>query len=215
MLNIQARVKNESLLIEKRNQIIDAAVKLFSGIGFQKTTTRLIAREAGVSIGSLYEYINSKEDLLHLICESIHLEMAKALKKAFSKKVKFEETLSNVIREYFLVCNEMSDRVVLMYKITQFLQPDRLKMVIDNELIITDLIVREVNSALEKGAGGGRFGKRNATIVGHNIVVLGQMWAFRRWFLAKRYTIEEYIQYQTEFIQSGFTKNMRFKLPYN
>jgi hypothetical protein len=38
------------------------------------------------------------------------------------------------------------------------------------------------------------------TMLAHNISVLGHMWAFRRWDLARHFTLDEYIGYQTDFV---------------
>lgn len=65
--DIPTQIKNPDLVNRRRRQIADAAVQLFIDNGFHKTTTRQIARKAGVSIGSLYEYIASKEDVLYLV----------------------------------------------------------------------------------------------------------------------------------------------------
>ena len=52
------------VLIEKRReQMIRGAVKLFKEKGFHRATTREIAKAAGFSIGTLYEYIRTKEDV--------------------------------------------------------------------------------------------------------------------------------------------------------
>ena len=56
-------------------EIVDAAVELFIQNGFHKTTTRQIAKAAGFSIGSLYEYVASKEDILYLVCDAIQPTM--------------------------------------------------------------------------------------------------------------------------------------------
>ena len=37
-------------------------------------------------------------------------------------------------------------------------------------------------------------------LMAHNITVLGHMWTFRRWFLARHYAIERYIDLQVNFI---------------
>jgi hypothetical protein len=37
-------------------------------------------------------------------------------------------------------------------------------------------------------------------LIAHNITVLGHMWTFRRWFLARNYSVEEYIELQTNAI---------------
>ena len=46
-------------------------------------------------------------------------------------------------------------------------------------------------------------------LAAHNIYVLGQMWAFRRWELRKLFTLEEYIEIQTELIIGGIKGELR------
>ena len=57
---------------KRRDQMIRGAVSLFKQKGFHRTTTREIAKAAGFSIGTLYEYIRTKEDVLYLVCDSIY-----------------------------------------------------------------------------------------------------------------------------------------------
>ncbi|WP_192820864.1 TetR/AcrR family transcriptional regulator [Rufibacter sp. LB8] len=47
--------------------IQEAALKLFSEQGFDKTSIRQIAQEANISLGLLYNYFKSKEELLHAL----------------------------------------------------------------------------------------------------------------------------------------------------
>jgi hypothetical protein len=42
--------------------------------------------------------------------------------------------------------------------------------------------------------------EKTCSLVGHNISVLGHMWAFRRWYLKKNFTLDQYICIQTDFI---------------
>lgn len=49
--------------------ILDAAARVFARSGYAATTTNHVARKAGVSIGSLYEYFPSKEALLVALTE--------------------------------------------------------------------------------------------------------------------------------------------------
>lgn len=48
----------------RRQDILDAALRCFSDRGFHATTTGDIAREAGVSQGSLYLYFETKDDII-------------------------------------------------------------------------------------------------------------------------------------------------------
>jgi AcrR family transcriptional regulator len=54
----------EQLIEARRNQILDAATEVFSRKGFHRATTKEIARAAGVSEGTIYNYFDSKDDLL-------------------------------------------------------------------------------------------------------------------------------------------------------
>src|SRR5690349_23402912 len=47
-----------------RRRIIDAAVELFRTRGFDATTTRDIAREAGIAAGTLFNYFDTKEAIV-------------------------------------------------------------------------------------------------------------------------------------------------------
>jgi AcrR family transcriptional regulator len=53
----------------KKQQILEAAAKVFRRKGYDRATLRDIAREARLLPGSLYYHIRSKEDLLRLIVE--------------------------------------------------------------------------------------------------------------------------------------------------
>lgn len=49
---------------ETRDRILDAALRLFRERGFEQTTMRDVATEAGVATGAAYYYYRSKEDLV-------------------------------------------------------------------------------------------------------------------------------------------------------
>ncbi|MFD2515599.1 TetR/AcrR family transcriptional regulator [Pontibacter locisalis] len=54
-------------LAEER--IFEAAVKIFSQFGYESSSVRMIAKEAGVSPGLLYNYFKNKEELLVRVFE--------------------------------------------------------------------------------------------------------------------------------------------------
>src|SRR5688572_32894420 len=70
------RVTAETKLQTDR-AIRDAARRLFAGQGFEATSTREIAKEAGIAIGTLFNYYPTKEDLaLDLIDEALEIGLA-------------------------------------------------------------------------------------------------------------------------------------------
>lgn len=67
-----------------RNKIMDSALKLFAKHGFDKTSIRMIAKDAGVSVGLLYNYFKSKDEVLKTLFIDIFAEYLPVLK--YSKK---------------------------------------------------------------------------------------------------------------------------------
>lgn len=52
-----------------RDKILEAAVKLFAEKGFSGTTTKEVARKAGVNEALVFRYFSTKRDLYHAIIE--------------------------------------------------------------------------------------------------------------------------------------------------
>ncbi|MFA6009363.1 MAG: TetR/AcrR family transcriptional regulator [Desulfobacteraceae bacterium] len=199
---VSTQVKNPDLVQRRRRQIVDAAVKLFIQNGFHKTTTRQIASAAGFSIGSLYEYVASKDDVLYLVCDAIHEEVEQGVAAALSRNTSDIAALKEVIMEYIIVCNRMKDHLLLIYQETKSLPKKWRSNVLQNEVRITDIFVDVIARTIAAGELP-QMDHRSIELLAHNITVLGHMWTFRQWFLNRQYTLEEYITFQTEFILSA------------
>jgi hypothetical protein len=95
-----------------------------------------------------------------------------------------------------MVCHRMSDFILMIYQETQSLPRQWQKRVLENELRITGLLV-SVLTRLSQSGELPHLDERSIELTAHNIVVMGHMWTFRRWFLAKHYSIEDYVKLQT------------------
>ncbi|MGE5397293.1 MAG: TetR/AcrR family transcriptional regulator [Chitinophagales bacterium] len=71
----KATISFMKLSSEKQNRIMEAAITEFAEYGYNSANINKIAQNAGVSIGSMYKYFNSKEDLyltiVHLGVETL------------------------------------------------------------------------------------------------------------------------------------------------
>lgn len=197
---VETSVKDESLIEMRRHQMVQGAIKLFKEKGFHRTTTREIAKEAGFSIGTLYEYIRTKEDILFLVCDSIYDEVQIRL----STLVTGEGTvagLKSAIHQYYQLIDDMTDEYVVMYQESKSLPKDALQYVLKKELEMVALFENILQACVKSGEL--RIAPEEVTLAAHHIVVQGQMWAFRRWALTKHYTIEKYIEIQQEQLLRG------------
>lgn len=59
----------QQLIAARKNQILDAAAAVFAEKGFHPTTTKDIAKQAGIAEGTIYNYFDSKPALLMGIFE--------------------------------------------------------------------------------------------------------------------------------------------------
>jgi AcrR family transcriptional regulator len=57
----------EKIRENKRKQIMDAALELFANNGYHNTSISMIAKNAGISKGLMYNYFESKESLITAI----------------------------------------------------------------------------------------------------------------------------------------------------
>ena len=62
-----AETLKSSELSLKQRQVLISSLKLFSEIGFENTTSNLIAEHAGVSEGTVFSYFKTKEGILDAI----------------------------------------------------------------------------------------------------------------------------------------------------
>ena len=89
---------------DKKQRIINAAIKVISNKGIEKTSVREIAAAAGLTTGAIYYYYENKEALFQdIVNESIH----------FSRKVFEEYTNQEIPREALLevIVQEVTKRL--------------------------------------------------------------------------------------------------------
>ena len=83
----------------KREQVIEAARKLFHRFGFKKVSMDEIAREAGVTKKTIYMYFGSKEELLKYFIQEEISNMEKIVEKVEAQNLDFFETVNQAIYE--------------------------------------------------------------------------------------------------------------------
>jgi AcrR family transcriptional regulator len=205
---IESQIKDKKLVEVRRREIVKAAVDLFIRKGFHKTTVREIAQKFGMSIGTLYEYIRTKEDILYLVCDYIHSDVREKIRPSLTISGDFIETLKRAIYAYLTVIDEMQDYVVFLYQETKSLSYEARKYIFRAEEEMTQIFEEILIQGVEEGSFS--VDRKDVNLITHNIMVLGHMWAFRRWMLQKNYTLERYIETQTDLILDILTGGVRF-----
>ena len=64
---------------ERKQEIVETAMKLFCEKGYEKTSISDIAKEMNVAQGLLYRYFSSKEVLFDTVIEQIHMRLSMSI----------------------------------------------------------------------------------------------------------------------------------------
>ena len=85
---INCDAKEGPTLKEKHVKIAEAAAALFVEKGFHNTSIREIAKACGMSMGNLYHYIKSKDDVLFLVYQEVYWNWEENLKAVEKEEIK-------------------------------------------------------------------------------------------------------------------------------
>jgi len=83
---------------QTRAAIVEAALRLFRETGYEATTMRAIAREAGVSTGNAYYYFGSKEELIREFYARNQAEHDAACRPVLAAETAFAPRLRGTLR---------------------------------------------------------------------------------------------------------------------
>lgn len=202
---IRTYSQNDKLVSLRRQQIARCAAPVFVKTGYERVNLRQIASACGMSIGSIYHYVGTKEDIVYLVFNYVMSEVVEFI-EAISPTYDAlppTEALRRAIDTYYRKVDELQDSVVFMYQETKKLQPNARKSVFELERRLSHVFER----ILDRGYASGEFKISGSPIIAQNIVILGHMWALKRWLLGKHYVLEEYIKEQTNFILEGMCED--------
>lgn len=92
--------QNEQMRTATRTAVIHSAMDLFAQNGYAHTTTRAIAREAGISTGLMYHYFDSKESLLRAVFDNCLAIINDTFTSAYENSDSADR-LTNLLRAMF------------------------------------------------------------------------------------------------------------------
>jgi AcrR family transcriptional regulator len=126
------RMPKQQRGIQTKQQIIDAAMRLFSQKGFHGTNSKEIAREAGVATGCFYAYFTDKKDVfieaLKIYFDQFNSITEEHIGKLFNenidKKYFFKELIKSFINAHS-VFTDLHHELTAMY----YTDPDVLKLI--------------------------------------------------------------------------------------
>jgi len=200
---VATSVKNPKRVEMRRAEIIDAAVKIFSEKGYHATTTKEIAEAAGMNVGTMFQYVKTKQDILYLVCCHIHSLIEKALYAVTSENSTPLKAIKKDMTALFEIVDQVSDYVVLMYQETASLDKEARRSFLQREQRLRNHLEKQIQRGIDSGVF--KVSQESVFLIADDILVQSQMWAFRRWSLTNKFTIEKYIATRIELLETLLT----------
>lgn len=195
---IQTIIQDSELVEERHEQIFRAATRIFVSRGYDRATVREIAEEAGLSLGSLYTYIKTKEDILYLVFEKLTGARRENIRRALKSIQDPAERVEAVIRGHLEIAERYQDEVLLMYQETKSLSRESLVSVLSREgeyiRFVEEILHEASDQSLIQG---------DPRLSADIITFLCSIVALRRWTLRRRFAPAEAVDGLVAFILRG------------
>lgn len=191
-----SQVTDEKRLLEGKERIATAAAGLFLSGGYHSTSVREIAEKAGLSVGSVFNYFASKEEILFFLFSQAQSRTEAALRE---QRTEFERRKNEGAdpKELFLLAyerhvrlaDEMRRYVVLGYQEMKSLTATERRRLFEGEERIQHFLEEIIAYGVEQGA----FPPGDVDLKAHCLMVLSQSWAVRHWALRRFAKVDDYL----------------------
>jgi len=176
---IAAQVKDEARIRARRARIAEAAARVFREKGFHTATIRDVAEAAGLTQGTLYNYIRSKDDILYLVHQDLTARYTADVERAIEGLTDPRARLGAAIRAFVRAMRERHADIRLIYQETHALGRDSLRAV----LAQTDAFIRLFAELIEAARRDGMALDGAPRLAADIVTFLPVMLALRRWRL--------------------------------
>jgi AcrR family transcriptional regulator len=192
---IDGAIKNHALLESKRALIVRTATKMFIDRGFANVSVNEVARAANLSIGSLYKYIRTKEDILWLVMDSIYGQLESQLEEKRSSSSSPIDSLMHAFAEYMRAEHAVRRGILLMYREYPHLAPEAQREFMDRERRVVQVFQKIIEDGVQDGA----FVCADPRLAALDILAMGAMWALKGWML-QDVSLDDYIDRQSRLV---------------
>ncbi|KPA14997.1 TetR family transcriptional regulator [Candidatus Magnetomorum sp. HK-1] len=193
------KIKKEKTAVKNLKRILDAVFTITYKKGFAAMTMRDLSQESGLSLGALYPYFKSKEELLNIILRQGMSMVARILEIASQKHKDPVLKLESVIKAHLFLSEKARSWFYFMFMESKNLNPSEWETVLKAEFY-TEKVLVEI---LIYGEASGVFKSQNHQLTASIIKAMQQEWYLKRWKYKRRnITVDEYAEYVLEFVRS-------------
>ena len=194
------KIKKEPVAVKNLVNIFYTTLRLSNEKGFHTMSLRDLSSASGLSMGALYSYFSSKDELLEMIQKQGRTITRKVLSEHMDPDAPPREKMHTLIRIHLYLTEVMQPWFYFAYMETKNLGKVQRKRSIESELFTE----RIFNDILREGQEQGVYRNVNCLLTAGAIKALLQDWYVKRWNYSRRQiSVEEYAAFLISFIESA------------
>lgn len=197
--SVGTNTKDPELIRDRREQLIRAALEVFQEKGFHATTVRDIGRAAGLTQGTIYNYVRSKEDILFLVCDRVIAEYISSMEEAAAATGDPTARLREALRGVTRVMIEQSSAILLVYHESHNLDRRSLRSLLARVQSWINQFEKLVADGLDRDS----LPRTKLRLLTNIVTFLPTLIALRAWSLPKDLTNDQYIDGLVDFMMRG------------
>lgn len=179
---VKSFVRNQELVTMRRQQIVDGAIKVFTSKGFHKATVKEIAEASNLTMGTMYNYVRSKEDILYIVYDHMNTILMDGLKKAISNVTDPKDELRAALKQNMDTVEKYQDIILFLYSESHCYDKKSLHTVLAQESQYVELFEEFLRENFE----GEEINESRLIIAADILAYLPSILALRRWSLKRR-----------------------------
>lgn len=196
---INTNIKKQHLVEANHKKIIAASLQLFLSKGYAQTTVRDIAQASNMSMGSLYNYVSSKDDVLFLVyndmVDVIHASIQKKETNQDDPIINLKNSLSAVLE---VLLNDVGAHALILFRESGSLKKQHLYPILAKEANF----IKHFENILIKGVERKVFLIKDTNLIANMIVHTVALKILRKWNIGN-VKDEELIKETINFVLNG------------
>lgn len=193
------KVKKEGVAVKNLVKIFDATLSISNRKGFHAMSLRDLSGETGLSMGALYSYFGSKDELLEIIQSQGRRLASRVLSEQIAGITDARERLRRALYSHLYLSEAFHPWFYFSYMETKNLNREQQRNAIENELYTESMF----SDILAEGRASGVFAVKDTLLAAAAIKALLQDWYLKRWkYSGRKTSIEEYAGFIIDFIEA-------------
>lgn len=167
-------------------------------VGFHAMSMQSVAKEAGISVGLIYQYFANKEELLQAVIVDILADFGVDLPAALGE-VSDDDPIAQLrvlVEAACRVVDRKRHGVVLTYRESKTLPKEGLAQIMELEMAT----VEPIRAVVRRGIAAGVFRPVSEQLIAHNVVMIAHSWGLKHWRLSEEFTLSEYVDAQLDLL---------------